>query len=390
MNTKNKMFIKLNKIRVAITRLFLRLFWVFKIDNNKILFMSFNGRQYSDSPKSISDNILEKNENIKQVWAFDDKDKFLNLEEKGIIISNTNSLNFIFHVLTSKAIIVNDFINTFLPIRKSQILLNTWHGGGSFKTVGMTSKSSTDYDLFFFKIHRKMTNTFISSSSYFNDTVLKRSFLYSGHVLECGMPRNDIFFKSSPDISIKVKNYFGIDENKKIVLYAPTHRNIATATDFLSNEKNKINIDNCLKALNQKFDGDFCFLFRAHHIISCDNLNGPSFNATNYPDMQELLYAADVLITDYSSSMWDFSLMNKPTFVFATDLSKYINERDFFMDIHDWPYSIAQDNDQLALNISNFENKKFQIKIKKYLNDLGSFETGSATQRVSNWIMSKL
>jgi CDP-glycerol glycerophosphotransferase len=390
LNTKNKIFIELNKIRVIITRVFLRFFWVFKIDNNKILFMSFNGLQYSDSPKSISNNILEKNKKIKQVWAFNDKDKFLNLEKKGIIISNTNSLNFIFHILTSKVIIVNDFIYTFLPIRKSQILLNTWHGGGSFKTVGMTSKSWTGYDLFFFKIHRKMTNTFVSSSSYFNDTVLKRSFLYSGNVLECGMPRNDVFFKNDPDISIKVKKHFGIEKNKKIVLYAPTHRNIATASDFLSNKKNVINIENCLKALNKKFNGDFCFLFRAHHIISFDNLNGTSFNATNYPDMQELLYTADVLLTDYSSCMWDFSLMNKPSFVFATDLSKYINERDFFMDIYDWPFPIAKDNDELTLNILNFDNNKFKIKINKYLNDLGTFEAGSATQKVTDWIVSKL
>ena len=298
MNTKNKISIELNKFRVLMTRFFLRLFWVFKIDNNKILFMSFNGLQYSDSPKSISNNISDKNKKIKQVWAFNDKSKFLSLEKKGIVVSNTNTLHFFYHILTSKIIIVNDFIYTFLPIRKNQILLNTWHGGGSFKTVGMTSKSYTDYDLFFFKIHRKMTNTFVSSSSYFNDTVLKRSFLFNGNILECGMPRNDVFFKNDPDISIKVKNHFGIEKNKKIVLYAPTHRNIATASDFLANEKNVINIDSCLKALNQKFGGDFCFLFRAHHIISFDNLNGASFNATKYPDMQELLYAADVLLTD--------------------------------------------------------------------------------------------
>jgi len=390
LNTKNKISIELNKFRVLMTRFFLRLFWVFKIDNNKILFMSFNGLQYSDSPKSISNNISDKNKKIKQVWAFNDKSKFLSLEKKGIVVSNTNTLHFFYHILTSKIIIVNDFIYTFLPIRKNQILLNTWHGGGSFKTVGMTSKSYTDYDLFFFKIHRKMTNTFVSSSSYFNDTVLKRSFLFNGNILECGMPRNDVFFKNDPDISIKVKNHFGIEKNKKIVLYAPTHRNIATASDFLANEKNVINIDSCLKALNQKFGGDFCFLFRAHHIISFDNLNGASFNATKYPDMQELLYAADVLLTDYSSCMWDFSLMKKPSFVFATDLSNYINERDFFMDIFDWPFPIAQDNNELSYNILNFDNNKFNIKIEKYLNDLGTFETGCATQKVTDWAIRNL
>ena len=386
----NKIYYEFKKIKVSISRFFLKFFWIFKIDDNKILFMSFNGLQYSDSPKSISDNILEKNIKIKQVWAFHDKSKFVKLEKKGIILSNMNSLHFIFHVLTSKTIIVNDFINTFLPIRKSQILLNTWHGGGSFKTVGMTSKSWTGYDLFFYKIHRKMTNTFVSSSSYFNDTVLKRSFLYNGNVLECGMPRNDVLFTNKPEIKIKVKKHFGIEENKKIVLYAPTHRDIATAFDFLSDKENVINVDNCIKALNEKFGGEFCFLFRAHHIISVDNLIGTSYNATKYPDMQELLYAADVLFTDYSSCMWDFSLMKKPSFVFATDLNKYINDRDFFMNIYDWPFPIAKDNDELTDNILNFDNNKFNLKINKYLKELGTFEKGSATQKVTDWILSNL
>lgn len=387
---QRKLFIELNKIRVILLRMFLKIFWFFKIDDNKLLFMSFNGLQYSDSPKCISDKILEENKHIKQVWAFNDKNDFLDLKKKGIKVINKNSLEFLFHILSSKAIIVNDFIYTFLPIRKNQVLLNTWHGGGSFKTVGMTSKSSTDYDLFFFKIHRKMTNTFVSSSSYFNDTVLNRSFLYRGNVLECGMPRNDIFFKNKPDISTKVKKYFGIKENKKIVLYAPTHRNIASKSDFLSVKENAIDTYKCLKALNQKFGGDFCFLFRAHHIISFDNLNDDSLNATKYPDMQELLYAADILITDYSSCMWDFSLMKKPSFVFATDINKYINERDFFMDINDWPFPISRDNNELIDNILKFDEKNFRIKINKYLSDLGTFESGRATQKVADWLISCL
>ena len=106
--------------------------------------------------------------------------------------------------------------------------------------------------------------------------------------------------------------------------------------------------------------------------------------------MQELLYTADVLFTDYSSCMWDFSLMKKPSFVFATDLNKYINDRDFFMNIYDWPFPIAKDNDELTDNILNFDNNKFNLKINKYLKELGAFEKGSATQKVTDWILSNL
>lgn len=375
---------------VIIARVFLRVFWIFKIDRNKVLFLSFNGLQYSDSPKSISDSILKNNKKINQVWAFNSKTEFLDLQKKGIKLCKLNSLDFIYHALTSKVIVVNDFINTFLPIRKKQVLLNTWHGGGSFKTVGMTSKSRSSYDPFFYNIHKKMTSAFVSSSTYFNDTVLDRSFIYSGNILEYGLPRNDILFKNNPNILIKVKKHFGIKDNQKIILYAPTHRDKATDSKFLSDPKNVININNCLKALSQRFNGEFCFLFRAHHIISFENLNGSSFNATNYPDIQELLYSADILLTDYSSCMWDFSLMGKPSFVFATDLNKYIDERDFFMDINDWPFPIAKNNEELSRNILNFDEKKFKTEIDKYLHDLGSFENGNATDKVASWIISNL
>lgn len=371
-------------------RFFLKLFWLFRIDEKKIFFMSFNGLQYSDSPKNISDRLLFENPEIKQVWAFHDQKKHLNLNSKGILILRTNSLSFIFHILTSKIIVVNDFINTYFPIRKNQKLLNTWHGGGSFKTVGMTTKSYTKYDLFFFKIHRKMTDTFVSSSDYFHDRVLKRSFLFEGNVLECGLPRNDLLFETCPEIKGKVREHFGIEQDKKIVLYAPTHRGEYSADSFLSDRKNVIDVRRCIMALNKRFGGEYVFLFRAHHIISSSNLNSESFNATNHPNMQELLYAADILLTDYSSCLWDFSLMDKPSFIFATDLDKYIDDRDFFMDINEWPFSISENNRELVHNILEFNENDFDSEIKKYFEKLGSSENGQATKRVCDWIDSNL
>lgn len=87
-------------------------------------------------------------------------------------------------------------------------------------------------------------------------------------------------------------------------------------------------------------------------------------DASNYPDMQELLYAADVLITDYSSSMWDFSLTRRPCFLYATDLNYYDLDRGFYSDIHTWPYPLAESNSALIKNIKQFNNDQYQ-KISK-------------------------
>jgi len=110
-------------------------------------------------------------------------------------------------------------------------------------------------------------------------------------------------------------------------------------------------------------------------------------DASNYPDMQELLYAADVLITDYSSSMWDFSLTRRPCFLYATDLNYYDLDRGFYSDIHTWPYPLAESNSALIKNIKQFNNDQYQKNIQKHWDALGSYESGHACETVANYIL---
>lgn len=97
--------------------------------------------------------------------------------------------------------------------------------------------------------------------------------------------------------------------------------------------------------------------------------------------MQELLCAADILITDYSSSIWDFSFTYRPCFLYAPDLAKYEAESGFFVPIEDWPFPLAETNEELIENIKNFDSKKYIEDVKKHHRDLGSYETGHATER---------
>ena len=106
------------------------------------------------------------------------------------------------------------------------------------------------------------------------------------------------------------------------------------------------------------------------------------FDVTNYPDMQELLCAADILITDYSSCMWDFSLMYKPCFIYATDIEQYTQERDFYTPMSEWPFPIATNTDELINNILNFNQEEYVQKVKQHHKALGSFEDGHASERI--------
>lgn len=146
-----------------------------------------------------------------------------------------------------------------------------------------------------------------------------------------------------------------------------------------------------LHAIRDKFSGECCMLLKGHphrkDMIVFENFSDHKvFDVTNYPDMQELLCAADILITDYSSCMWDFSLMYKPCFIYATDIEQYKQERDFYTPMSEWPFPIATNTDELINNILNFNQEEYVQKVKQHHKALGSFEDGHASERICKLI----
>ena len=98
--------------------------------------------------------------------------------------------------------------------------------------------------------------------------------------------------------------------------------------------------------------------------------------------MQELLYAANVVITDYSSLMWDFSLTGRPCFLYADDLDDYERERGFYMPSSQWPYPIARNNDELEKNILGFDCGLYRQAVREHHKVCGSYEQGRACETV--------
>lgn len=127
--------------------------------------------------------------------------------------------------------------------------------------------------------------------------------------------------------------------------------------------------------------------FRMHHAYGTQNsFSSESMDLSDYPDMQELLLVADVLITDYSSCMWDFSLTGKPCFIYAADSEQYISERDFYTPMASWPFSIALNNEELRQNILNYNEKAYRQKVKKHHERMGICESGHASELVADAI----
>lgn len=362
----------------------LKVFWVYPIKTNRIVFRSTHGTKYNCNPKYISEYLQDNYpEKFEIFWLFDKNsiEEHKYLEEKGVKILDQKSLKGLMIIMTARFLIDNHGIMSYIPTRKKQIIINTWHGSGSYKKEYV---SSTREHKKYMSMMYHNTTAFISSCARFSKCNL--SVVYKSNpekILEIGTPRNDIFFIDGDKIKNKVKSSLGIPKEKKIVLYAPTFRyDIKTDIYMLDAEK-------ICSACSEKFDGDFVFAVRFHPFIEglYRRLNTDNIVYTNkYEDMQELLIAADVLITDYSSCMWDASLKYMPCFIYAADLSYYKKSRDFYTPIEDWPFPLAESQNSLCENIECFDQNKYILDVKHHHQELGSFEKGTARKAVANYI----
>lgn len=367
---------------IQFVRIISRILFIFPVKKNRVLFYSFSGKQYSDSPKYISDK-LAKEKDFDIIWAINNPEKI-----KGVRAIKYGSLKHAFYSATSEFIITNTGPWKAIPKRKGQHIINTWHGGGAYKKTGIDNPYKNKYEILFNKnLGQKGVDLFLSSSDFFTKYAIRGAFAYKGEVLSCGLPRNDVVLDESKKetITTKVKQFYGIDKNSKIVLYAPTWRNYSMAS------YEELNVDNLLFSLKNKFESNWVFISRGHSLSKkvCIESSNQIIDATNYSDMQELLIASDMLISDYSSCIWDFSLMNKPCILYVPDLDMYDKKFAFYTPIERWGFYMCKSNVELNNIIKNMNMQEVIQKILENHEYFGVAETGKATERVIDCLKGK-
>ena len=355
----------------------LQLFRLFPLQN-KVSFISFSGRQYSDSPRRISKLLLKEHPEIQQVWAFNEPEKFRFLEEKGVTVVKYKSLAYLYHVMTSRVYVDNAEFWSILKFRPEQMVLETWHGGGAYKRVGSHRIDVNQLEQQHAVEKMNKITLFLSSSKAFTNFVIRDAYQYRGEVLECGLPRNDDLIHPRPAARVRVRQALDIPRGTRTLLYAPTFRN-SHSLDLYD-----VDFARLKAALEARFGGEWIILLRMHYYIADQAMASQApylRNATDYPDMQDLLQYADVLLTDYSSCMWDFSLTHKPCFLYARDIAEYRGERDFYTPIESWPFPLASDNDELTQVIADFNEETYHAAVERHHTELGSTESGTAAKQ---------
>ena len=354
---------------------------------NQVNFIAFSGRQYSDSPRRISEELLKTHPEIQQIWAFNEPEKFRFLEEKGIKVVKYKSLEYLYYVMTSRVYVDNAEFWSILKFRPEQMVLETWHGGGAYKRVGGHRIDVNEREQQHAVEKMNKITLFLSSSRAFTNYVIRDAYQYRGEVLECGLPRNDDLLNPDPATAEKARKTLGISADKKVLLYAPTFRNSHTLDLY------DVDFARLKASLEARFGGEWVIVLRMHYYLADKAMAVGApwlINATDYPDMQELLLASDVLLTDYSSCMWDFSLMMKPCFLYARDIAAYQGERDFYTPIESWPFPLAADNVGLEKVIAEFDEAKYRADAARHHAELGSTESGTAAKQCAERIVDYL
>lgn len=374
-----KIVIKLKLMNVF--SIFFYIFRIFKIQNNKIVIVNYHGKGYGDNAKYVVESLLKKNENLKIYWALKNTDEMV---PKGIKKIKFNSIKYFYHLTTAKVWLNNSRFQPFVRKRKEQYYIQLWHGGLALKKIEYDAYDKmTEYYKQWMQNDSKITNLMISNSTFCTE-MYRRAFKYNGKILEVGSPRNDILINNKENMKEKIYNYYNIGNDSKTLLYAPTFRK-----DYSSNP---YNIDLLLvkQKLEEVTNDKWNIIVKFHPIMKKNDMyvkNIDKFiDASNYPDMQELIAGCDILVTDYSSTMFEALIANKIVILYVNDLDKYNEERGTYFDLQELPFNIVKNNNEIIKLIENFNDIDIN-SYNEFSKKVGLKEEGTASEKVAEKII---
>lgn len=366
---------------------------VVPIDKNLILFESGLGKQYGDSPRYIYEEILNRNLKYKKVWVMNKKMNFPDVNTTKV---QRLSPKYYYYLARAGYWVNNQNFPTYIQKRKGITYLQTWHGTPLKKMLFDIENVQGREEGYLERVHNATkTWDYLISPSEYASNAFKSAFRYNGEILQVGYPRNDIFYKEDrEEVARKVRRELKIPEDKKVILYAPTFR------DNEHNGKNKFvfNLKMDLNELKEQIGDEYIILLRMHVVISNkltipEELRDFAFNVSNYPDIQELCLISDMLMTDYSSIMFDFANTKKPLLFFTYDLEEYKNDiRGFYMDFEsEAPGPLLFTTEDIIDAVKNIDDVKlkYEEKYNKFIEKFCSLEDGNAAKRVVDNVFDK-
>lgn len=293
--------------------------------------------------------------------------------------------------------VFNSRMPNWLKKNKDTIYIQTWHGtplkklGADIQEVAMPGNDTEKYkNNFIFEASRW---DYLIAPNQYSEDIFKRAFQFKNTFLEIGYPRNDelVNNKNNQKLQDGLKEKIIGKKNGRVILYAPTWRD----DYFIKKGNYKFYMPFSLEKIVNCLDQDDTLIIRPHYLV------GDSIDIKGYEDrvkicidenINELYLISDLLITDYSSVMFDFAILQRPMLFYPYDMAHYKEKlRGFYLDYNEVPGPIAEDEENLYEFIRNFVSQgqfsEYDSKKERFEQLFCSWENGGASQQVTQLML---
>lgn len=360
----------------------------FSVDSKKVTFASYRSEKLEGNLKYLHEAWIKRDASYHFIFLFRKLDTSLVGKCKYLI----HMLRATYHLATSRFFVIDDYyvpIYMLKQLRNGTEVIQLWHAAGAFKKFGYSIMNkefgpSEEYAKIV-KIHGNYSRVYVSSSEvipfYAEAFRMKEE-----RIFPLGLPRTDFFFlnHSYEGLRHTFNTKYPQFEDKKLILYAPTFRGSG-------HYQSKLDVKLNLNILHQTLGNEYALLVHLHPYMksSLDITQEDEDFACHINGqftIEELLVLADILVTDYSSVIFEYSLMEKPIFFYAPDLQEYISERDFYYQFEDMiPGPVYQTTGQLGMGIK--KHVYYEKRMKTFKARFFDFVDGQASKRIIDHLL---
>lgn len=370
---------------------------VLPLSKDVVVFESNVGRNYSGNARAIYEYMIQQGMDGKYRLVWSVEDTSTNIPGRVIKVRRTR-MKYLYYMAIARVWVSDSRMPKWLVKREGNTYIQTWHGTPLKKLAldmdVMSMGGSTDvqkyHDNF---VANTRTWDYLISQNAFSTEVFRRCFAFDKDMLEIGYPRNDVLFHSNtPQEKEALKKKLGLPLNKKIILYAPTWRD----DQYYQKSIYKFVSDMDYGQMQNRLGDEYAMIVKFHYLVK-DHIDWSQYGDFIYEfnehqDIAELYLVSDILITDYSSVMFDYSLLKRPMFFFAYDLENYKNNlRGFYFDfLATAPGPIVETTEELIDSIVNYDAEEWKEKYDAFSKRYNHADDGGASEKVCRLIEEKL
>lgn len=403
----------MSQIKKWIKKLVLLCYRVFAtilpVNSGVIVFESNLGRNYTGNPRAIYEKMVELglDKKYRCYYILDCVEDYRGQIPGRIRLIRNARLRFYFIMAIAGVWVMDTRLQNYMKKRKKCLYIQTWHGtplkklGLDLEHLCMAGEETLSEYQEEFRIN-SATWDYLVSQNPFSTGVFRRAFDFHGFIIPCGYPRNDRLFEARGETAERSRKRLsatleklGLPQNKKILLYAPTWRDDAYYDKASYRFETRMDFEKMKQALG----GEYILLAKFHYMVRekepFDAAAGFLYPVDAKVDIADLYPLADVLITDYSSVMFDYCILKRPMIFYAYDKKHYKDEvRGFYFDFEETvPGPVAETTEEVIAAVRRAdtmeERQKYEEKYQAFCAAYNAYETGSASLKILQLIEEK-